>query len=418
MTARDTPGVRRAWGWVAHLRSGGTTPWRDWAEDGDPHGRILPGAQQLELLRRLNETGTGLPGARHPRPRGQRTRARPSGLRARRRRTAAGVRPGAGRPRGPARRRAAPSGRRPAGRGRQRGRAARAARPADDPLVAAQPLPAGGRPGARRPDAGRPDPARPPARRPRCDRPRGRHRSRHDAHPRLDGAQPRGRRSRLARVAGPAGPARHRAAPRRHRPHGQGLERPGRRGPGADRARPDRGARPGRRPPAARHRAGRSPPTASTWPAGSGRSLGLLAVPGGAVRCSARRCCPGSPRFRVPRWCCRPSTPTGCANKRSACAMPCSRLATLSTATRTACCPSIAPAYRNPRTPESWRWHCASCWKRRSREQTRPPARRHPEDRDVVPPGRAVPEPAHPRRRPGSSTPRTGSTRTSSPPST
>jgi len=57
----DTPGVRRAWGWVAHLRSGGTTPWRDWAEDGDPHGRILPGAQQLELLRRLNETGTVSP---------------------------------------------------------------------------------------------------------------------------------------------------------------------------------------------------------------------------------------------------------------------------------------------------------------------------------------------------------------------
>ena len=54
----DTPGVRRAWGWVAHLRSGGVTPWRDWSGEGDPHGRILPGAQQLELLRRLNETGT------------------------------------------------------------------------------------------------------------------------------------------------------------------------------------------------------------------------------------------------------------------------------------------------------------------------------------------------------------------------
>lgn len=53
----DTPGVRRAWGWVAHLRSGGTTPWRDWSGDGDPHGRILPGAQQLELLRRLNVAG-------------------------------------------------------------------------------------------------------------------------------------------------------------------------------------------------------------------------------------------------------------------------------------------------------------------------------------------------------------------------
>jgi hypothetical protein len=53
----DTPGVRRAWGWVAHLRSGGTTPWRDWTGEGEPRGRVLPGAQQLELLRRLNQAG-------------------------------------------------------------------------------------------------------------------------------------------------------------------------------------------------------------------------------------------------------------------------------------------------------------------------------------------------------------------------
>lgn len=57
----DTPGVRRAWGWVAHLRDGGTTPWRDWSAAGEPRGRILPGAQQLELLRRINEVGR--PGA-------------------------------------------------------------------------------------------------------------------------------------------------------------------------------------------------------------------------------------------------------------------------------------------------------------------------------------------------------------------
>jgi len=57
----DTPGVRRAWGWVGHLRTGGTTPWRDWTQEGEPRGRVLPGAQQLELLRRLNETGN--PGA-------------------------------------------------------------------------------------------------------------------------------------------------------------------------------------------------------------------------------------------------------------------------------------------------------------------------------------------------------------------
>jgi hypothetical protein len=59
--SEDTPGVRRAWGWTAHLLEGGTTPWHDWTEEGAPRGRYLPGAQQLELLRRLNATGR--PGA-------------------------------------------------------------------------------------------------------------------------------------------------------------------------------------------------------------------------------------------------------------------------------------------------------------------------------------------------------------------
>lgn len=57
MSGRDTPGVRRAWGWVAHLEAGGTTPWRDWSQEGRSGGRVLPGAQQLELLRRLNLAG-------------------------------------------------------------------------------------------------------------------------------------------------------------------------------------------------------------------------------------------------------------------------------------------------------------------------------------------------------------------------
>jgi hypothetical protein len=57
----DTPGIRRAWGWVAHLLDGGTTPWRDWTGEGRPGGRVLPGAQQLELLRRLNETDPPTP---------------------------------------------------------------------------------------------------------------------------------------------------------------------------------------------------------------------------------------------------------------------------------------------------------------------------------------------------------------------
>lgn len=42
------------WGWVAHLLDGGTTPWSDWSGTAEPRGRVLPGAQQLELLRRLN----------------------------------------------------------------------------------------------------------------------------------------------------------------------------------------------------------------------------------------------------------------------------------------------------------------------------------------------------------------------------
>ena len=47
----------RAWGWLAHLRAGGTTPWRDWSGDADRTAAALPGAQQLELLRRLNLAG-------------------------------------------------------------------------------------------------------------------------------------------------------------------------------------------------------------------------------------------------------------------------------------------------------------------------------------------------------------------------
>lgn len=51
-------GERRAWGWVAHLRDGGTTPWADWHGEGTREGVYLPGAQQLELLRRLHLAAT------------------------------------------------------------------------------------------------------------------------------------------------------------------------------------------------------------------------------------------------------------------------------------------------------------------------------------------------------------------------
>lgn len=51
----------RAWGWVAHLRAGGTTPWAAWSDTAATSAGPLPGAQQLELLRRLNEAGAPTP---------------------------------------------------------------------------------------------------------------------------------------------------------------------------------------------------------------------------------------------------------------------------------------------------------------------------------------------------------------------
>ena len=48
----------RGWAWCRHLRDGGTTPWSAWAgADAEAQGPYLPGAQQLELLRRLNHAG-------------------------------------------------------------------------------------------------------------------------------------------------------------------------------------------------------------------------------------------------------------------------------------------------------------------------------------------------------------------------
>ena len=50
----DADPLGRAWGWVAHLRGGGTTPWSAWSGAAEPSARVLPGAQQLELLRWIN----------------------------------------------------------------------------------------------------------------------------------------------------------------------------------------------------------------------------------------------------------------------------------------------------------------------------------------------------------------------------
>ena len=59
---RADEGRRQAWGWVSHLRSGGTITWAEWLDRPDAAptdgGPALPGAQQLELLRRLNLTGS------------------------------------------------------------------------------------------------------------------------------------------------------------------------------------------------------------------------------------------------------------------------------------------------------------------------------------------------------------------------
>lgn len=52
----------RAHAWVAHLREGGTTPWRDWTATTERAAGPLPGAQQLELLRRINLAGAAAPG--------------------------------------------------------------------------------------------------------------------------------------------------------------------------------------------------------------------------------------------------------------------------------------------------------------------------------------------------------------------
>jgi len=66
-TVNHAVSTAAAWLWVDHLRGGGTTPWAAWlastADADDPRrgDRLLPGAQQLELVRRLNEAGRPSP---------------------------------------------------------------------------------------------------------------------------------------------------------------------------------------------------------------------------------------------------------------------------------------------------------------------------------------------------------------------
>ncbi len=58
MSPADPDFDQRAWSWVEHLRSEGTTPWTDW--EGRPcavPGLPVPGAAQLEVVRRLALAG-------------------------------------------------------------------------------------------------------------------------------------------------------------------------------------------------------------------------------------------------------------------------------------------------------------------------------------------------------------------------
>jgi hypothetical protein len=57
----DPDATARAHGWVAHLRDGGTTPWLAWSGTGAATAAAVPGAQQLELLRRLNAGARPVP---------------------------------------------------------------------------------------------------------------------------------------------------------------------------------------------------------------------------------------------------------------------------------------------------------------------------------------------------------------------
>lgn len=54
----------RGWGWLEHLRAGGTTPWSAWHGSAPDAGDRLPSAQHLELLRLVNVAAGGRPASR------------------------------------------------------------------------------------------------------------------------------------------------------------------------------------------------------------------------------------------------------------------------------------------------------------------------------------------------------------------
>ena len=295
-TAGDPDGVEdadreheaRAWGWVAHLRDGGTTPWSAWgsrAGADEQSGRYLPGAQQLELLRRLNLPPPAVPRARRagagrecPGPRAGPTSGSSACSRSRRfgpppvdpgELPADELRPGRHRPDRRGRRRR----RRPARAARDRGCSAGATACVGDPEVADV---AARRPGRRRPAAGRPS----------ADRRRRRH------GPRRRCSSTSGRHGRWARASAPwpewlAAELRRGRLAGAHRPRRARREvgPPGRREPGARRARRSAPRAPADRPPAARS-TGRDPcrPTRSSWPAGRLRWSAAWSRPNAAAR--------------------------------------------------------------------------------------------------------------------------------------
>ena len=162
------------------------------------------------------------------------------------------------------------------------------------------------------------------------------------------------------------------------------------------------GRRPGRREPAgARTRLARTPST----PTCSGCSTRPLAT---APAASRLRWVDGDLAGHLHRpWTGAPGTPTAQldwavarADRRR------SRTRSVrgrgrSTATCAASYPRPTPGWHaRCRLPRPWRWRsrCSRRWREDRRGRPRDPARRRPEDRHVVPPGRAVPQPRVPRR--------------------
>ena len=396
----------RAWGWVAHLRDGGTTPWAAGWTGRRPTTcagrRLLPGAQQLELLRRLN---LGRPPVARSWSSGCCGRARPAA---------------AGRPRLLGGRRS-PSGRRPVDpatcpptswSGWPPGCIAEDVVAAGLPPAASRrrarpwrtPLPAGRRPVAGRP-AARPSWSRAAARRaaaaavvvssaptwPDAGRRLDRRAASTAAAPLARLAARFWRRATSCRRAStwPPSPRLGRARRRRRRVARRARPRPAARLVGVRRlpCRPT------------------SPPTPSTWPGGSPpcsgcwctrtRRAALLPRDAAAAarrrRRARRRCVPAEHREWVP------SGASGCADS-------CGALATLCVGDLDA----LLPRRPDPPAgaPDAAEHRGADAGDRPAAGSGRDPAeevatderagaaaRRHPQDRHVVPPGRAVPQP-------------------------